>query len=66
MWAWRLLPWLITYAVVMAYFESAVVVYLRIIYYPQGFPFPLAPRLPDMVVKNLQSTVVLLMGGSAT
>jgi hypothetical protein len=27
--AWRLLPWLVTYAVAMAYVESAVVVYLR-------------------------------------
>jgi hypothetical protein len=38
-----LLPWLIIYAIAMAYVESAVVVYLRAIYYPQGFAFPLAP-----------------------
>jgi hypothetical protein len=31
------------YAIAMAYVESAVVVYLRAIYYPQGFAFPLAP-----------------------
>ena len=29
------------YAVAMAYIESAIVVYLRRLYYPQGFDFPL-------------------------
>ena len=37
----RGLGWLTAYAVAMAYLESAVVVYLRLIYYPQGFDFPL-------------------------
>jgi hypothetical protein len=39
----RRVTWLTIYAVAMAYVESAVVVYLRVIYYPQGFDFPLAP-----------------------
>lgn len=38
----RRVTWLTIYAVAMAYVESAVVVYLRVIYYPQGFDFPLA------------------------
>src|SRR5215212_2811803 len=62
---WRLLPWLITYAVAMAYVESAVVVYLRAIYYPRGFSFPLAPMPPDMVAVEIGreiATLVMLLG----
>ena len=33
---------LTVFAIAMAYLESAIVVYLRAIYYPQGFAFPLA------------------------
>jgi hypothetical protein len=33
--------WLSVYAVSMAFLESAVVVYLRELYYPKGFAFPL-------------------------
>ena len=40
------LIWLTIYAVAMAYLESAVVVYLRAIYYPEGFGFPLAKGGP--------------------
>lgn len=35
------LGWLLGYAVAMAYLESAVVVYLRNLYYPAGFEFPI-------------------------
>ncbi len=37
----RKLLWLTLFAVAMAFVESAVVVYLRLIYYPEGFRFPL-------------------------
>jgi hypothetical protein len=63
--AWRLLPWLISYAVAMAYVESAVVVYLRAIYYPQGLAFPLAPMPSDMVAIEMGrevATLVMLLG----
>ncbi len=33
--------WVRIYGIAMAYLESAVVVYLRAIYYPHGFSFPL-------------------------
>jgi len=33
--------WLIIFAIAMAYVESAVVVYLRAIFHPEGFIFPL-------------------------
>ena len=35
------LLWLIVWGVVFGYMEAAVVVYLREIYYPEGFTFPL-------------------------
>ncbi len=37
----RRILWLSLFAIAMAYLESAVVVYLRVIYYPEGFQFPL-------------------------
>jgi hypothetical protein len=61
----RILPWLITYAIAMAYVESAVVVYLRALHYPQGFAFPLAPLPPDMVAIEIgreAATLVMLLG----
>ena len=49
----------------MAYVESAVVVYLRAIYYPQSFAFPLAPLPPHMVAIEIgreAATLVMLLG----
>lgn len=53
------------FAVAMAYVESAVVVYLRTIYYPQGFGFPLVPMPPAMVAIEMgreAATLVMLLG----
>jgi hypothetical protein len=36
-----LLIWVAVFAIAMGFLESAVVVYLRAIYYPEGFAFPL-------------------------
>lgn len=61
----RRIVWLITFAVAMAYVESAVVVYLRAIYYPQGFAFPLVPMPPGMVAIEMGrelATLVMLLG----
>jgi hypothetical protein len=61
----RRIIWLITFAVAMAYVESAVVVYLRTIYYPHGFSFPLVLLPPDMVaieVGRELATLVMLLG----
>jgi hypothetical protein len=63
--AYRLLPWLISYAIAMAYVEAAVVVYLRAIYYPQGFAFPLAPMPPATAAIEIAretATLVMLLG----
>ena len=49
----------------MAYVESAVVVYLRALYYPHGFAFPLAPLPPDMVAIEIgreAATLAMLLG----
>ena len=49
----------------MAYVESAVVVYLRTIYYPHGFGFPLVLMPPGMVAIEMGrevATLVMLLG----
>jgi hypothetical protein len=61
----RRIGWLIIFAIAMAYVESAVVVYLRAIYYPQGFAFPLVLMPSDMVAIEIgreASTLVMLLG----
>ncbi len=61
----RRIIWLATFAVAMAYVESAVVVYLRTIYYPQGFAFPLVLMPPGMVAIEIgreAATLVMLLG----
>ncbi len=40
---WKTIFWVTVFAITMAYMESAIVVYLRAIYYPGGFNFPLQP-----------------------
>jgi hypothetical protein len=46
----------------MAFVESAVVVYLRAIYYPQGFRFPLNPITDNMIgVELLREFATMLM-----
>jgi hypothetical protein len=61
----RRIAWLIIFAVAMAYVESAVVVYLRTIYYPHGFGFPLVLLPPGMVAIEMGrevATLVMLLG----
>jgi hypothetical protein len=61
----RRIIWLIIFAVAMAYVESAVVVYLRTIYYPHGFGFPLVLLPPGMVAIEMGrevATLVMLLG----
>jgi len=64
----RHLTWLTTYAVAMAYVESAAVVYLRGIYYPHGFEFPLTPMSPSMAAIEIgreAAPIVMLLGVAA-
>ena len=44
----RTLLWLLIFAISMGFFESSIVVYLREIYYPEGFSFPLSPINPKI------------------
>ncbi len=53
------------FSVAMGYLESAVVIYLRKIYYPAGFSFPLMPMDHDLVMVEFYreiATVIMLLG----
>jgi len=57
--------WLILFSIAMGYLEAAVVVYLREIYYPDGFSFPLVPISARDIVVELgreASTLIMLLG----
>jgi hypothetical protein len=59
--------WVAIFGVSMAFAESAVVVYLRKIYYPEGFAFPLkfiAKKEILVEVSREVSTVLMLVGFS--
>ena len=52
------------FAVAMGYFEAAVVVYLRELYYPEGFSFPLKPISMRLIVIEFfreAATIVMLL-----
>lgn len=52
------------FAIAMALLESAVVIYLREIMYPEGFRFPLAPILPHLALTEVlreAATLVMLI-----
>ncbi|MCI0522408.1 MAG: hypothetical protein L0Y37_02020 [Bacteroidales bacterium] len=57
--------WLTVFAVAMGFLEAIVVVYLRMIYYPEGFDFPLALIPPEVLsiewVREI-ATLVMLAG----
>ena len=56
--------WLFLFAIAMAFVESAVVVYLRVIYYPEGFAFPLKPLTDYKIIVEVCreiATIVMLM-----
>ncbi|MGB3868287.1 MAG: hypothetical protein WA937_02365 [Flavobacteriales bacterium] len=66
---WRqVLPWITAFAVAMGFLEATVVVYLRAIYYPTGFTFPLVSMAPQLVVAELlreAATLVMLLAPAA-
>ena len=54
--------WLAVFAVAMGFLEAIVVVYLRQIYYPQGFEFPLVLLSPElMTVELIREAATLIM-----
>jgi len=58
----KLIP-LTIYSVAMGFLEAAVVVYLRELYYPAGFAFPLNPEMPQKIfmVELSREMVTIIM-----
>ncbi len=57
--------WLAIFAVAMGYMETAVVVYLREIFYPDGFGFPLKPITSNIAITEIireAATIIMLAG----
>lgn len=55
--------WLLLLGVAMAFFEAAVVVYLRELYYPGGFRFPIvmaSPRVAAVEIAREAASLLLL------
>ena len=53
----------LVFGIAMAYLESAVVVYLRLLYYPEGFRFPLKITTPPITIIEMgreAATLVML------
>lgn len=64
----RRVLWLAAYAVAMGYLEAAVVVYLRAIYYPGGFTFPLTGMPSKMALIEIAreaATIVMIAAVAA-
>ncbi len=59
------LTWLTVFSIAMGFMETAVVVYLRKIYYPNGFTFPLIPVGCDIALVEFYreaATIIMLLG----
>ena len=59
------LIWLTLFSIAMGYLETSVVVYLRELYYPDGFDFPLTPIQPSIAITEFWrevATLVMLWG----
>lgn len=53
------------FSIAMGYMETSVVVYLRKIYYPDGFKFPLIPVSKDIAITEFwreAATILMLIG----
>ena len=56
------LAWLATFGTAFGYIEAAIVVYLRALYYPDGFGFPLVmPPLEIGLVEIVREVATLIM-----
>lgn len=62
--------WIIIFAIAFAFVESTVVLYLRGLYYPEGFALPLKPidanRLGIELVRELATILLLVAVGMLT
>ncbi|MBI4657085.1 MAG: hypothetical protein HY746_10125 [Elusimicrobia bacterium] len=57
------LAWPAVFGIAMGFLEAAAVVYLRQMFYPEGFKFPLAPIKPDIILLTeiLREAATLIM-----
>ncbi len=56
--------WIVLFALAMGFLESAVVVYLRALYYPEGFDFPLQAMSQTLAITELYreaATLIMLV-----
>lgn len=63
----RTFIWLIVFSIAMGFLESAVVVYLRELYYPEGFKFPLMTIDKHIITTEFWrelATIFMLLGVS--
>ncbi len=59
---WRLkFFWLVFFAVAMGFLEAIVVVYIRELYYPEGFAFPLKLMSPNLITIEWIREIATLM-----
>jgi hypothetical protein len=61
---WKTLLWVSVFGVAFAMVETAVVIYLRALYYPEGFAFPLrmiSPGLIGVEIAREAATMLLLL-----
>ncbi len=60
----QMLLWVSIFGIAMAYMEAAIVVYLRMIFYPEGFDFPLSAAPSTTIFIELgreAATIVMLV-----
>ncbi len=64
---YQIIIWITLFAISMGIFEGAVVVYIRALYYPEGFDFPLKLMSNQVVIteliRELASLIMLLSVG---
>lgn len=61
----RTILWVILFSIAMGFLEGAVVIYLRELYYPEGFSFPLIIMSDNIALVELFreiATIVMLIG----
>ena len=64
----RRLFWLFVWGITFGFIESSVVVYLRALYYPEGFAFPLVPIEPKILLNEIvrEAATLLIIWATAT
>ena len=59
---YKTVTWLAIFSIAMGFMEAAVVIYLRELYYPHGFSFPLATIPPNVaVIEFLREAATVIM-----